>query len=118
MIRELKEKGISILYISHRMAEIFEVCDRVTVFKDGTYVTTMETSECTADDIIKSMVGRELGNMYPPKSSHIDQDDIILKVEHLTGEIFKNVSFTLRRGEILGFAGLVGAGRSEVMRGL
>lgn len=118
VIRELREKGISILYISHRMAEIFEVCDRVTVFKDGTYVTTMETSDCTADDIIKSMVGRELGNMYPPKSSHIDQDDIILKVEHLTGEIFKNVSFTLRRGEILGFAGLVGAGRSEVMRGL
>lgn len=118
VIRELKDKGISILYISHRMAEIFEVCDRVTVFKDGTYVTTMETSECTADDIIKSMVGRELGTMYPPRSSHIYQNDIILKVENLSGEIFKNVSFTLRRGEILGFAGLVGAGRSEVMRGL
>ena len=118
VVRKLRSQGMSILYISHRMAEIFEICDRVTVFKDGTYVTTMETRDITADDIIKAMVGRELGNLYPPKSGHIDETDEILKVEHLSGTPFEDVSFTLRRGEILGFAGLVGAGRSEIMRAL
>ena len=118
VVRELKEKGMSILYISHRMAEIFEICDRVTVFKDGGYVTTMDTAGITADDIIRAMVGRELGDLYPPKSSHVDPEDKVLEVRGLTGGIFRDVSFDLRRGEILGFAGLVGAGRSEVMRGL
>ena len=118
LVKELSGRGISILYISHRMAEIFEICDRVTVFKDGTYVTTMDTGDICADDIIRAMVGRELGNLYPTKSSCIAADDPVLEVNGLTGSIFREVSFALRRGEILGFAGLVGAGRSEVMRGL
>ena len=118
LVKELSGRGISILYISHRMAEIFEICDRVTVFKDGTYVTTMDTGDICADDIIRAMVGRELGNLYPTKSSCIAADDPVLEVNGLTGSIFRGVSFALRRGEILGFAGLVGAGRSEVMRGL
>ncbi len=118
VVRGLRDKGISVLYISHRMAEIFQICDRVTVFKDGMYVSTMDTKGINADDIIRAMVGRELTNLYPPKSSGIDGSTEILKVEYLSGYGFEDVSFTLRKGEILGFAGLVGAGRSEIMRAL
>lgn len=118
VVRSLKNQGISILFISHRMPEIFAICDRVSIFKDGAYVCSMDTSGITGEDIIKAMVGRELGNLYPPKSSHIDEQDPLLLVEGLSGEGFKDISFCLRRGEILGFAGLVGAGRSEIMRAL
>ena len=99
LVKELSGRGISILYISHRMAEIFEICDRVTVFKDGTYVTTMDTGDICADDIIRAMVGRELGNLYPTKSSCIAADDPVLEVNGLTGSIFREVSFALRRGD-------------------
>ena len=85
LVKELSGRGISILYISHRMAEIFEICDRGTVFKDGTYVTTMDTGDICADDIIRAMVGRELGNLYPTKSSCIAADDPVLEVNGLTG---------------------------------
>lgn len=118
VVRSLKEEGISILFISHRMPEIFAICDKVTVFKDGAYVCTMDVNEITADDIIRAMVGRELGDLYPPKSTHIDKSQEILKVEHLSAGMFEDISFSLYRGEILGFAGLVGAGRSEIMRSL
>ncbi|NLU25677.1 MAG: sugar ABC transporter ATP-binding protein [Hungateiclostridium thermocellum] len=118
VVRDLKKKGISILFISHRMKEVFEICDRVTVLKDGSYVCCMNISEITHEDVIRAMVGRDLGELYPPKSSKIEEDNYILKVENLSGNGFENVSFTLKKGEILGFAGLVGAGRSEVMRGL
>jgi ribose transport system ATP-binding protein len=118
VVRSLRAKGIAILYISHRMAEIFELCDRVSVFKDGAYVSTMNTNEVTPDDVIRAMVGREMHQFYPPKSDCIDANTEILKVEHLSGAKYTDISFTLRKGEILGFAGLVGAGRSEIMRGL
>lgn len=118
VVRDIKKKGISILFISHRMKEVFEICDRVTVLKDGSYVCCMNISEITHEDVIRAMVGRDLGELYPPKSSKIEEDNYILKVENLSGNGFENVSFTLKKGEILGFAGLVGAGRSEVMRGL
>ncbi len=118
VVRELKEKGMAILYISHRMAEIFALCDRVTVFKDGRYVKTMETATIQSDDIIRAMVGRELKELYPPKSSAIHDEDILLDVKNLSGSRFHNVSFALRKGEIMSFAGLVGAGRSELMRGV
>lgn len=118
VIRNLKEEGMAILFISHRMPEIFEICDRVTVFKDGKYMKTMEIKDITSDDIIRTMVGRELGNLYPPKSSRIEAEKEILRVENMSGVRFKNVSFSLKKGEILGFAGLVGAGRSEIMRAL
>lgn len=116
VVRSLKEQGISILFISHRMPEIFAICDRVSIFKDGAYVCSMDTKDITGEDIIKAMVGRELGDLYPAKSSHIDEQDEVLRVEGLSGEKFENISFCLHRGEILGFAGLVGAGRSEIMR--
>ena len=118
VVRSLKQENISILFISHRMPEIFAICDRVSVFKDGRYVCTMNVPEINADDIIRAMVGRELGNLYPPKSSCIDKTTELLKVENLSGKIFKDVSFELYKGEILGFAGLVGAGRSEIMTAL
>lgn len=118
VVRDLKKQDLAILFISHRMGEIFELCDRVSVFRDGQYVTTMETKHITSIDIIQAMVGRNLGDLYPPKSSSISKEKVLLKVDHLTGEKFKDVSFELHQGEILTFAGLVGAGRSELMRGL
>jgi len=118
VVLELKKKGISVLYISHRMAEIFDLCDRVTVLKDGCYVKTMEIPKIKADDVVTAMVGRELSSYYPPKSSRIDEDSELLRVECLTGKGFSDINFSLRRGEILAFAGLVGAGRSEIMQGL
>ena len=80
VVRSLKQENISILFISHRMPEIFAICDRVSVFKDGRYVCTMNVPEINADDIIRAMVGRELGNLYPPKSSCIDKTTELLKV--------------------------------------
>lgn len=118
VVKNLKKEGISILFISHRMPEIFAICDKVTVFKDGNYVCTMDTKDIVSDDIIRAMVGRELGNLYPPKSSKIEEDKEILRVENLSGNRFQNITFSLKKGEILGFAGLVGAGRSEIMRAL
>jgi ribose transport system ATP-binding protein len=118
VIRNLRAQGISILYISHRMAEIFELCDKVSVFKDGAYIDTMNASEVNADVVIRAMVGREISHLYPPKSDCIEEHTEILKIDDLSGDKYNHVSFTLRQGEILGFAGLVGAGRSEIMRGL
>jgi ribose transport system ATP-binding protein len=118
VVRNLRGQGISILYISHRMAEIFELCDRVTVFKDGCYISTMNISEINDNDVIRAMVGRELSIFYPPKSNCIEENTIILAVKNLSGGKFRNINFTLHKGEILGFSGLVGAGRSEIMRGL
>lgn len=118
VVRLMSSRGVSILYISHRLAEIFQLCHRVTVFKDGTYITTMNTAEISENDIIHAMVGRELSIFYPPKSDCIEENNEILRVKNLSGKKFRNISFTLRKGEILGFSGLVGAGRSEIIRGL
>ena len=118
VVKDLKKKGISTLFISHRMKEVFEICDRVTVLKDGSYVNCMNISEINHEDVIRAMVGRDLGELYPDKSSKIEEDNHCIRVENLSGDGFENISFTLKKGEILGFAGLVGAGRSEVMRGL
>ena len=117
IIRDVRTHGMSVLYISHRLSEIFEICDRVTVFKDGQYVSTMNVNEITSVDIISAMVGRKIESLYPEKSSYIGEE--ILVATGLTRKgVFEDVSFSLRKGEILGFAGLVGSGRSEVMRSL
>ncbi|MDR1481176.1 MAG: sugar ABC transporter ATP-binding protein [Synergistaceae bacterium] len=117
IINEIKRQGMSILYISHRMEEIFQVCDSVTVIRDGCLINTLRTAGVTSDQVVRMMVGRNIENMYPPKSSGIS--DVILKVEGLKSkDVFKDISFSLRKGEILGFYGLVGAGRTEVMRAL
>lgn len=119
IIRDLKEKGMGIVYISHRMDEIKLITDRVTVMRDGAYVGTLITEECTKDDIIKMMVGRTI--FEDPKTQSCVPGDapVVLKVENLNaGRMVRDVSFELRKGEILGFSGLMGAGRTETARAL
>ncbi len=117
IIKEIKSQGISILYISHRLEEIFEVCDSMSVLRDGEKVNDVNVSEVNTDQIVQMMVGREIKDMYPPKTDRIG--DVFMEVKNFTREgVFKNVSFEVKKGEILGFYGLVGAGRSEVMRSI
>ncbi|MBR2876037.1 MAG: sugar ABC transporter ATP-binding protein [Clostridia bacterium] len=117
IMNELKEKGIGMIYISHRMDEIERISDRVTVMRDGEYVSTVNTSETTKDDIVKMMVGRAVLGDKKEKSNCSDTAPVVLEVKNLnSGEKIKNVSFSLRKGEILGFSGLMGAGRTEVAR--
>ncbi len=120
IMRRLADKGISIIYISHRMVEIFDNCDRVSVFRDGTYITTRNVAEIQPDDVVNAMVGRVIDELYPRKQSESEKtDDIILDVQNLSERTrFKDVSFQLRKGEILGIAGLIGAGRSEIVKGI
>lgn len=113
--RQLRQRGVAILFVSHRLEEVFALSDRVTIMRDGAHVITAPTSTFTSDDIIHHMVGRELTALFPKGEAEIGE--VILDVRHLTREgVFRDVSFQLRRGEILGFAGLVGAGRTEVAR--
>ena len=117
IIRKLKGEGISVLYISHRIAEIFEICDRVTILRDGCYINTFNVSEVTPRQIVEGMVGRELNDFYPPKSS--ETGEVMLEVQGLCREgVFQDISFELRRGEILGLSGLVGSGRTELARAI
>ena len=114
VIRELRNQGRGIVYISHRMKEIFEICDDVTVFRDGHFVAEREVSSLTEESLIEMMVGRKLEEQYP----HIDKQPgkVRLQVDKLSGPGVKEVSFTLREGEILGVSGLMGAGRTELMK--
>ena len=115
VLHDLKAQGIGIVYISHRMAEIFAHCDRVTVLRDGRNVHSGPLAELDADALVRRMVGRDLGNYYPPKQQAIAAGEPVLEVIDLAdGARVHGVSFTLRRGEILGVAGLMGAGRSEL----
>ena len=120
IMRDLAARGISIIYITHRMAEIFDNCDRVTVFRDGQYITTMNVAETTPGAVVSAMVGRVIDDLYPPKLAEDERsDEIILEVRDLTERRrFSGISFQLRKGEILGLAGLIGAGRSEIARGI
>lgn len=115
-IRELKESGVSVIYISHRLEEIMEICDTVTIMKDGTYVETKDVADVDKDYLISKMVGRSMVDIY--NIEHQKPGKELLRVENLSGEKFQDVSFSLHEGEILGFFGLVGAGRSEVMRAI
>ncbi len=114
LVKQLKADGVTVIYISHRLEELFEICDRVSVLRDGQYVTTVNIEDTSKDDLIKYMVGRELSETYPTKEPA--KDEVIFEVEHLTGNGVSDISFKLHRGEILGFAGLVGAGRTEIMQ--
>ena len=119
IIRDLKSKDMGIVYISHRMDEIKVITDRVTVMRDGTYAGTLITKDCTKDDIIKMMVGRTIYEDPKTKSMVPPDAPVVLKVENLNaGKMVQNVSFELHKGEILGFSGLMGAGRTETMRAL
>ena len=112
IIHRLKEKGMTIIYISHLLQEVEELCDRVSVLRDGNYVGTYPASELTINRMISLMVDRDLGSIYLDKEPC--SDEVVLKVEHLTGNGVKDISFELHRGEILGLAGLAGAGRTEL----
>ena len=117
MIANLKKKNVSIIYISHKMDEIFRISDDITVFRDGQMVGTGAASEFDVQRLIAMMVGRNLDEMYPKVDCPIT--DVVLEVKNLSaGDAFQDVSFALRKGEILGFAGLVGAGRTEVLETL
>jgi len=116
VINELKSNGVGIVYISHRLEEIFKITDLITVMRDGIVVDTTKTNETTSDDLVKKMVGREISDYYPEKLSEIGEK--VFEVENLSGDKFQNVSFHVRSGEILGISGLMGAGRTEVMRAI
>ena len=117
LIRRLKAEGVSIIYISHRLEEIFEICDRVTVMRDGALVDTKNVADTNREDMIKMMVGRELTDIIPKVAAK--QGDVALEVRHLNrAGVLNDISFKVRRGEVLGIAGLVGAGRSEVARAI
>lgn len=117
IITQLKSEGVGILYISHRIEEIFTICDRATVLKDGTLVDTVNIADTTEDKLIAMMVGRNVEDMY-----HIERgtpSETILKVENISrGKAFKNISFEVKKGEIFGMFGLVGSGRTEIVRSI
>ena len=114
-MRSLIQKGVGIIYISHKMSELEDICDRVTVLRDGEYVGTKVVKETCKDDLIAMMVGRELKNYYT--RDFLEPGETVLKCENISdGELAQDVSFEVKKGEIVGFAGLVGAGRSEVMK--
>ena len=118
IINMLRSQGCGIIYISHKMEEILRISDDVTIMRDGAWVATRPASELTMDEIIRLMVGRELTNRFPPKTNQ--PGEVILEVEHLSGRYtrLKDASFQLRKGEILGIAGLDGSGRTEVLENL
>ncbi|HET8913324.1 MAG TPA: sugar ABC transporter ATP-binding protein [Ktedonobacteraceae bacterium] len=115
IVKQLRERGVAILFVSHRLDEVFAIADRLTVFRDGTHIITTPVSQITTEETIKHMVGRELSNFFPKGEAEIGE--VVLEVRHLTRPgVFADVNFQLHRGEILGFAGLMGAGRTEVAR--
>ncbi len=118
IINMLRDRGCGIIYISHKMAEILRISDEVTIMRDGQYVATRPSSELTTDEIIRLMVGRELTNQFPPKTN--TPGEIALEVENLTAQysLLKDVSFNVRKGEIVGLAGLDGSGRTETLENI
>lgn len=119
IMNDLRDKGVAMVYISHKMDEIKRIADDITIMRDGTYVGTWPAAEMSTDDIITKMVGRELTNVYPERKN--TPGEVIMEVKHLSSiheKSFQDVSFTLRKGEILGFGGLVGAQRTELLEGV
>ncbi|MDR3211811.1 MAG: sugar ABC transporter ATP-binding protein [Planctomycetota bacterium] len=116
VVRTLRDKGVTVIYISHRLEEIFEICDRVSVLRDGQYIVTRDTKNTDRKELIGFMVGRELGTDYP--RSRGQMGGVVLSVRGLVTDVVKQVSFDLHRGEILGLGGLVGAGRTETARAI
>jgi len=117
IIRDLKKSGIAVIYISHRMEEIFEICETVTVMRDGQIIGTRDVASVSSDELVEMMVGREINSAYPKRSCQIGEE--VLRVENLKRkDRQQNVGFNLKSGEVLGIAGLVGAGRTEIMRAI
>ena len=118
LIERLKDEGRIVLYVSHRLSEIFQVTDNIVVLKDGRMVKTFRTEETDEHELVKAMVGRDIGDTYSGLSRNDKIGDVLLEVNNLETDILHDVSFKLRRGEIVGFAGLIGAGRTEVARAI
>jgi rhamnose transport system ATP-binding protein len=115
LVRRLRSEGTAIIFISHRLEELFEVADRVTVLRDGSYVETRQVKDVTRDELVRLMVGRTISNLFPKQE--VEPGEVALKVDHLScAGIFEDISFEIHKGEILGMAGLVGAGRTDVAR--
>jgi len=115
-IKSLQDQGVSIIYISHRLEEIFDICDVASVFRDGQYIDTRDLKDVTKDELIALMVGHKVDQLFP--KTDVEIGDVVFRVEDFSGTKFKDISFEVRSGEILGFSGLVGAGRSETMRAI
>lgn len=118
IIRKLKREGKIIIYVSHRMDELKKIADRMTIFKDGHYIRTVVNGEVTQQELIKLMVGRDLGDIYKNLDRNSKIGDVLLDVRNVSSDYVKTNSFQLRKGEVLGFSGLVGAGRTELMRAI
>lgn len=114
VVEQLREEGISIIYISHRLEEIYRLSDRILVLRDGEYVKTLITKNSQVQELIQLMVGRELTESYPPRKDCVDKSDVLLELQNVTGNGDENISLKIHRGEILGLGGLVGAGRTEL----
>ena len=115
-IRELQSQGVTVIYISHRMEEIFKICDSYSVFRDGTFIGSGLVADIATNELISMMVGRKVENIFP--KTDCDIGDVVFKAEGLTGKGFKDISFEVKAGEIVGLSGLVGSGRSETMRAI
>ena len=113
IVDKLKAGGVSIIYILHRLDEIFRLADRITILRDGQYVTTLNTDETNKDELVKYMVGRQLTEVYPKRDEICVKDEVIFEAVNVSGNGDKNISFKIHRGEVLGLGGLVGAGRTE-----
>jgi len=120
IMKKLKDQGISIIYISHRMAEVFGQCDRVSVLRDGQYIGTYDVAQTNSTEVVNLMVGREIGDLYPAKATRpAEAAKVLLQIDGFKNEgRFDDISFELLEGEILGFSGLVGAGRSELAKAI
>jgi len=119
IIHKLKSQGVTIIYVSHRLEEIFEICDRASIMRDGEFITTLEINKTSREELIHAMVGRNVSSVAVRMKPSPKTEEVVLKVENLSdGTKFEQVNFELHKGEILGFFGLVGAGRTEVMRTL
>jgi ABC-type sugar transport system ATPase subunit len=117
VVRSLQAQGIGIIYISHRLREIFVVADEVTVLKDGRYISTQRVADVTMDDLVKLMIGRDLKDVYPART--VERGDVLLEVSGLSqSKLLRDISFQLHAGEIVGFAGIVGSGRTELARAI
>ena len=114
LIRKIQAKGVGIIYISHRMDELFEIADRAEIMRDGKYVTTLNVPETNTDEIVAHMVGREIKDMYPTRCC--ERGDVVFEVKGLSTKFLKNIEFNVKSGEVVGFFGLMGSGRSEVAR--
>lgn len=117
IVRDLSKKDVSVLFISHKLEEIFDICDRVSVYRDGQYIATRDCTDITQPELVNMIAGRDITNLFPKQAAKIG--DVVMEVRNFNrAGYFKNINFSVRRGEILGISGLVGAGRTEIMRAI